>query len=114
AGRLMRTVSAMTTEEAELFGVAEQERRSLVRVDDAKINLVVKSATAAWYKLIGVPLGNLTELYPSGDEVHAAARWYPPDALAELNTATINEILNQIEDGPYEGGKYSSAHNATD
>ena len=110
----MRTLTAMSSEEAELYGLNDQERRALVRVDDAKINLTAKNAVAVWFKLVGVTLGNRTEHYPSGDEVHTAERWYPPDAFGELTTAAINQILDKIVAGPYEGGRYSPSPNATD
>jgi hypothetical protein len=38
----------------------------------------------------------------------------PPWATARVDTATIDRILNKIEAGPYEGGRYSPAANATD
>jgi hypothetical protein len=67
-----------------------------------------------WFKLVGVPLGNGTSLYPNGDNVQTVERWYPPDAFAKLDTAAIARILDQIDAGPYEGGRYSPTHNARD
>ena len=37
--RLVRTATIMTTEEAKAFGLDEVERRRLIRVDDAKLNI---------------------------------------------------------------------------
>jgi hypothetical protein len=112
AGRLMRTATGMTTDEAELFGVTAADRPLLVRVDDAKVNLTAPATDTMWFKLIGVPLGNRTELYPNGDNVQTVERWIPPDAFAKLNMLATDHILNRIEAGPYEGGRYSSAANA--
>jgi hypothetical protein len=114
AGRLMRTLTGMTTDEAELFGVSPKDQAAFVRVDDAKVNITPRSTEAMWFKLVGVPLGNATECYPAGDNVQTVERWYPPDVFAKLDTATIDRILNKIEAGPYEGGRYSPAANATD
>jgi hypothetical protein len=114
AGRLMRTLTAMTIDEAELYGVAEKDRRDFVRVDDAKVNITRRSAAAMWFCLVGVPLGNGNDLYPSGDEVQTVARWYPPDTFAKLDTATVDRILNKIEAGPYASGRFSPSPNATD
>jgi hypothetical protein len=114
AGRLMRTVTGMTADEAELFGVADKDRGALVRVDDAKVNITPRSAEAMWFKLVGVALGNATTLYPHGDNVQTVVRWFPSDAFAKLTTTTINRILDKIEAGPYEGGRYSPAPNAKD
>jgi hypothetical protein len=114
AGRLMRTVTGMTAEEAELFGVNSADRRALIRVDDAKVNITPKSVNAMWFKLIGVSLGNISQTYPQGDNVQTVERWHPPDAFDKLNATTIDAILNKIEAGPYEDGRYSPASNAQD
>jgi AAA domain len=114
AGRLMRTITPMSTDEAELFGVSPKDQPAFIRVDDAKVNITQRSTEAMWFRLVGVPLGNASEMYPSGDNVQAAERWYPPDAFAKLDQATIDRILNQIEAGPYDGGRYSPSPNATD
>jgi hypothetical protein len=114
AGRLMRTLTGMTTDEADLFGIAEKDRRDFIRVDDAKVNITRRSPEAMWFRLVGVPLGNKNDLYPNGDEVQTVIRYYPPDAFAKLDSATVDRILNKIEAGPYDGGRYSPAANATD
>jgi hypothetical protein len=114
AGRLMRTLTGMTTDEAERFGVSPKDQAAFVRVDDAKVNITPRSSEAMWFKLVGVPLGNATTVYPGGDNVQTVERWYPPDVFAKLDAATIARILNRIEAGPYEGGRYSPAANATD
>jgi hypothetical protein len=114
AGRLIRTVTGMTTDEAELFGVAAADRLLLLRVDDAKVNLTVRAPDTMWFKMVGVPLGNGTERYPNGDNIQTVERWTPTDAFAKLNVTAIEHILNRMEAGPYEGGRYSPAANATD
>jgi hypothetical protein len=114
AGRLMRTVTKMTTQEAETFGVTEQDRRGLVRVDDAKVNLTPPSADAAWFKLVSVSLGNATEEYPHGDLVQAVERWKPPDTWAGLSHHVLNQILTDIDVGLPDGNRYSDASNVTD
>jgi hypothetical protein len=114
AGRLMRTVTSMTTDEAELFQVNRKDRPAYVRVDDAKVNLTPRSADAVWFKIVGVPIGNGTQTYPHGDNVQTVERWRPPDAFEKLNKIAIDTILNKIDAGPYEGGRYSPAANAKD
>jgi hypothetical protein len=114
AGRIMRTVTPMTDHQAELYGVSAEDRLALIRVDPAKVNLTQRSINAMWFKIIGTPLGNRTELYPNGDNVQTVEPWTPTDAFAELNMTAIDQILNRINAGPYEGGRYSSAANATD
>lgn len=115
AGRLMRTLTTMTTEEAALFGVKDRDRRATVRVDDAKVNITPRSTDVMWFKLVGVPLGNTFDpRYPDGDNVQTVERWHPPDVFAKLDMTTVERILNKIEAGPYEGGRYSPAANATE
>jgi hypothetical protein len=114
AGRLMRTVTSMTTEEAETFGVTEQDRRALVRVDDAKVNLTPRSADATWFKLVSISLGNATQEYPHGDHVQTVERWKPPDTWAGLSHHVLNQILSDIEAGLADGNRYSDAPSVTD
>jgi hypothetical protein len=54
----MYTNTWITEEEAKTFGVSEEERRFLFRVDSAKVNLAPPSAAAQWFKLVGVKLDN--------------------------------------------------------
>lgn len=112
AGRLMRTVTPMSTAEAALFDIAAKDQPAYVRVDDAKVNITPHSTAAMWFRLVGIPLGNKNDIYPNGDNVQTVERWYPPDTFAKLDSSAIERILNKIEAGPYEGGKYSPAANA--
>jgi hypothetical protein len=106
AARLMRTATAMTEEEAGLFGVAPEDRPLFVRVDDAKLNLAPRSGQAAWFRLVSVALGNVSDLYPKGDHVPTVERWTPPD-LWQAPTATFNAIIDEIDAGLPGGRLYS-------
>jgi hypothetical protein len=114
AGRLMRTVIGMTRSRPKTFGITEDESRTLVRVDDSKVNLTPRSHKAMWFRMVGVSIGNASATYLNGDTVHTVECWVPADAFAKLNSATINCILNRIGVGPYENGKYSPSANARD
>jgi hypothetical protein len=114
AARLLHTVTPMTAAERDQFGLAEADRRSLIRVDGAKLNIAPPSIEAQWFKIVGVPLGNATELYSHGDTVPTVEPWQPPDLWRELPIATVNAILDQIERGPAEGRRYSPAIQAED
>ena len=52
--RLVYTLTTMTTEEAESFGVAEGERRLFFRIDPGKVNITPPARDAAWFRLVGV------------------------------------------------------------
>jgi hypothetical protein len=114
AFRLCYTLNPMAKEEADTLGVSGEARASLVRLDSGKVNLVPRAAAARWFKLVGVPINNGTDLHPRGDEIQTVECWIPPDTFAQLTTITINAILDRIEAGPYPGGRYSSAPNAKD
>jgi hypothetical protein len=110
----MRTVTAISAAEAEVWGVRSEIQRALVRVDDAKVNITPQSTSAMWFKLVGIPLGNRTTLYPNGDNVHTVERWFPPDIWAEITDVVANEILDKIDRGPEDGRRYSPAQQAKD
>lgn len=101
----------MSEAEAEQFGIDPDERKSYVRLDRAKAN-IVRAIKATWYHLVSVSLGNATELYPEGDEVQALEAWTPPDAWLDLDAERINRILDKIDAGMSDGNRYSSAPSA--
>ncbi len=109
AARLVYTLTPMSPEEAEQFGIAEADRRSLIRMDSGKVNIAPPSREARWFRLVGVPLGNSTEAYPNGDEVQTIEPWQPPDTWAGLDHAMLNRVLDQIEAGLPNGSRYSAA-----
>jgi AAA domain len=112
AGRLVYTLTRMATKDADIFGVIEAERRQLVRLDSAKVNLTPTGTEARWFKLVGVDLGNSTELYPHGDNVQTVEVWTPPDIYQRITDAVVNEILNRIDAGIKGGGRYSAEASA--
>jgi hypothetical protein len=113
-GRLIYTLTPMSLEEAEIFGIPEEKRRLLVRVDSAKVNITKPLGAAKWFRLVGVPLGNATELYPNGDEVQTVEPWMPPDTWADLSVDLLNKILAVIDAGLPDGSRYTDAPRADD
>jgi hypothetical protein len=101
AARLVYTLSKMTLEEAKELGVEERDRWRYVRVDSAKVNIAPTAATATWFRLVGVPLGNASVVYPSGDEVQTVEPWAPVDLTALANDSDLRSaILAEIENAP--------------
>jgi AAA domain len=113
AYRLVYTLSTMSPEEGETFGIPEEERHSYVRMDKGKVNIVPPARKAQWFKIVGVRLENATEIYPNGDEVQTVEPWTPPAAFDGLDTGTCNRILDAIDAGLPDGERYSSAPRAT-
>jgi hypothetical protein len=107
AGRLVYTLTPMSKDECELFGIAEAEARHLIRLDSAKVNIAPPANEARWFRLVGVPLSNGTEHYPHGNEVQTVEPWTPPDMWAKVSTTRANAILDRIEKGNEKGQRYS-------
>src|SRR5262249_33285342 len=93
--------------------VSEVERRSLIRVDSGKVNLC-PAGEARWLRLVGVKLGNATDLYPSGDEIQTIEPWEPPDTWQSLGSVILNAILTKIDAGLPHGARSSGARSGGD
>ncbi|GAC1414095.1 MAG: hypothetical protein NVSMB6_16160 [Burkholderiaceae bacterium] len=46
--------------------MSETERRRLIRMDSAKVNIAPALGEATWFRLVGVRLENGNDLYPNG------------------------------------------------
>jgi len=99
AGRLVYTLTAMSEAEAQSFNISPDDRPSYIRLDSAKVNIAARSATATWFRIVGVPIGNATEQYPAGDTIQVAEPWSPPDAWSGVTIHTLNAILDYIQAG---------------
>ena len=109
-GRLVYTLTKMTPDQAKLFNLGNEDAARLMRLDSAKVNLAPPAAAARWFRLIGVPIGNGSGLYPNGDEVQTVERWTPPDIWKGLSPDLLNQILDEIDRG-LPGDKLFSNHN---
>jgi hypothetical protein len=107
AGRLDYTLTTMTEDEAERFGIGPDERKDFVRLDRAKANIVRRSIKASWFRMVSVHLGNATERYPEGDEVQAIVPWSPPAMWAGVTDEQIDAILDDLDKGLEDGRRYS-------
>jgi hypothetical protein len=114
AGRLVYTLTKMTADEAAQFNVEDDERRLLIRMDSAKVNIAPPAKNAKWFKLVGVDIGNGTALYPNGDTVQTVERWNAPDLWKIVTAAVANQILDRIEAGPEPGRRYTTHGSAAD
>lgn len=94
AVRSARALNVMSAEAAKAFGIDDRERRSYVRIDDAKANLA-PAANARWFQLKAEPLGNGTPDRPE-DFVAVAETWTPPDALEGITVASLIDVQNAI------------------
>jgi len=113
AARLVQTLATMSDEEAKTLGVPEVERRQLIRMDGAKVNLA-PITKATWFRLVGVKIGNASAMYPNGDDVQTIEQWSPPGLFDGLSHELLNEILTAIDTGTSDGRRYSNANAAGD
>src|SRR5262249_35194279 len=75
-GRLVYTLTRMTSDEAKHLGITnEADRLSLIRHDNAKVNLAPPADQTSWYKLVGQALGNPSDIYPNGDNIQTVIAW---------------------------------------
>ena len=112
AARLVYTLTSMTPEEGRSLGLDETLRRHLVRMDSGKVNIAPPMTEAKWFRLVGIALGNATEMYPAGDTVQTVEPWIPPDKWAGLTHHLLNQMLNDIDAGLPDGNRYSDHYNA--
>jgi hypothetical protein len=112
AARLVYTLTPMSADEGKAMGVAEEDRRSLVRMDSGKVNIAPPMRLARWYKLVGVRLGNQNKMYPNGDEVQAIETWQPPNIWQGINDDVVSKILTDIEKGLEDGNRYTDTPTA--
>jgi hypothetical protein len=108
ASRLVKTVTKMTVAEAKALGATEADRKFLIRIDDAKLNIAPPAEQTVWFRLVGVDIGNSTEDYPDGDNAQTVERWYPRDPLKDFPKSKIAEIFAEFRKGPAEGEFYLS------
>ena len=109
--RLVRTITRMTPEEAKALGVEEKDRVSLVRIDDAKVNITPMGETK-WFHLVGVDIGNASAIYPHGDNVQTVEPWTPPPLFSDISVPAIHSVLDEIDAGLPDGNRFTDAPNA--
>ena len=91
AVRVLLTLTGMTLEEADKFGIDPAERRRYFRIDGAKSNYA-PAQEAEWWRLDGYELEN-------GDCVAACLPWTPPGPFDGLSMADSVALLDFIAAG---------------
>jgi hypothetical protein len=114
ASRLVYTLTYMSEDEANMFGVPLDNRYSFIRLDRAKVNITTRSTKPDWFCLIGVRLNNGTAMYPNGDEIQVVEPWMPPELWANVDSYTLNRVLDAIDKGLPDGNFYTVSTKQTD
>ena len=98
AARIVLTISVMSKEEAQGFGITEKNRRNYFRLDGAKSNYSPPE-DAEWFQREEITLGNGDGDEPA-DKVAVAWPWKPPSVWAEISTPAIHEALAVLAEPP--------------
>lgn len=104
AVRVLLTLTSMSPEEAERFGIPPEERRRHFRIDGAKSNYAI-AQEAEWWRLAGYPLAN-------GEEVAACLPWAPPSPFASLSMADCVAALDTMHAGTSTGHAWAAMKQA--
>lgn len=99
AARVMETCRTMTQDEAEKFGVPQEERRFYMRWDDAKGSMAPAGETR-WFRLIGVRLGNSSPEYPDGDTAQTLVPATFSVTAPTLNEEQVRWVLSSMHHAP--------------
>lgn len=106
AVRVMLTLTTMSQEEADKFGIPPEDRRRHFRVDGAKSNYAIAS-DAEWWKLTGYDI-------PNGETVAAAMPWQAPSLFGSLPMGVIVQALDSLAAGRPNGDLWSPRKEARD
>jgi hypothetical protein len=111
AFRLVNTLSRMDEDAAGKILPDPTERRSYVRVDSGKGNIIAPSRDARWFKLVSVALDNGTPDYPKGDSVQTVEVWEPVDVSGLQNDRKlldhVCDAIRQAKPLAYTNSKHS-------
>jgi hypothetical protein len=91
AVRVMLTLTTMSTEEAEKFGIPADQRRRHFRIDGAKSNYA-PATEADWWRLDGYQI-------PNGETVAAALPWQPPGVFEGISLDTCIAMVGRLHRG---------------
>jgi hypothetical protein len=120
AARLVYTCLPMSEDDAQVFGINQEDRRDYIRVDSGKPNIARRNRNAKWFRLVSVTLDNPTAQYPAGDEVQTVEPWSPPDLWTGTTSMGLNAVLTDIDRGLTDangnptGQRYSDSNAAKD
>lgn len=93
--RLVRQLITMSKTEALELKIPEEDRRSFIRIENGKLNLVRHSA-GRWIRLKGVNLGNGADLWPEGDTVQTVQHWLPPEPI-KASVSELEKVQSAVQ-----------------
>jgi hypothetical protein len=106
--RSCRILARMPPDVAEKMKITDPWR--YIRIAGSKENYAPPPEKASWFKLIGVPLSNVTGEYPDGDDVAVATTWHARPMFEGMEVAALAavfEALRQTVHGPSKQAKHT-------
>jgi AAA domain len=97
AVRSAQVLNKMTPDEGAKAGV--DNHRQHFKVENGKANLAPPPEGKDWYRIVGVPLGNGSEIAPEGDNVGVVVKWQWPDPLDGVTGADFELAAAAIRAG---------------
>lgn len=108
--RLAFTLTGMTAEQAKSLNITDEDlRRSVVRLDNAKVSYLPKSSDTDWFRFESIEIGNGNQENPEGDSAGVLIPWKPPGLFAGISPHKITTALDRIAAG-LEDGRLFSLH----
>jgi RecA-family ATPase len=99
AVRSARVLNFMTPAEAERLGIADDDRRSYVRIANGKANAAPVGA-AKWMRIVA-------ENLPNGDQVACATFWEPPKPFDGISIEDLKVAQKLAQGGAYRASSQS-------
>jgi hypothetical protein len=96
--RIGTTLFMMSKEEAQTFGISEDDRTLYIRLDDAKANYNRASSIAQWFRMETVHMQNHEGNIP-GDNVGVPIPWTAPTALDGIADDATRDLFMAIDRG---------------
>jgi hypothetical protein len=97
--RSCRILARMPPEVAEKMSITDSWR--YIRVAGSKENYAPPPERGTWYRLLGVSLGNVTALYPEGDNVAVATPWQPRPLFEGMDGPTLAAVFAALRQGQW-------------
>jgi Bifunctional DNA primase/polymerase, N-terminal/AAA domain/Primase C terminal 2 (PriCT-2) len=112
--RIANTLFDMTKEQAIVFGLPEADRRSYIRLDDAKANYHEVSGIEQWFRKETFHLQNQHGEIP-GDNVGVLMPWTRPAVVDDEVFKKVVEMIPAIDQGIFDDdgvflGEYYTTH----
>lgn len=107
ACRSVRLMAAMTTEEANRYGIEDKDRKAFSWLVNGKANMLPPSHAREWVHAIGVSLDNAADPYEA-DNIGVLERWLPPESYLDLTPTEYHSIKRTLQEAKQDELRYNA------